>query len=67
VVEVATGSPAARAGVRAGDLLLSAGGSPTVDARRLQRLLFAAAVGRPLQLTVLRNGAMVDVMPNRSS
>ena len=62
VVEVAPGSPAARAGLRAGDLLLSAGGSPTVDARSLQRLLFAAAIGRPLQLTVSRNGAMVDVI-----
>jgi S1-C subfamily serine protease len=62
VVEVAAGSPAARAGLRAGDLLLSAGGSPTVDARSLQRLLFATAIGRPLQLTVLRNGAMVDVI-----
>jgi S1-C subfamily serine protease len=62
VVEVAHGSPAARAGLRAGDLLLSAGGSATVDARSLQRLLFASAIGRPLQLTVLRNGAMVDVI-----
>jgi S1-C subfamily serine protease len=62
VVEVAAGSPAARAGLRAGDLLLSAGGNATVDARSLQRLLFAAAIGRPLQLTVLRNGAMVDVI-----
>jgi S1-C subfamily serine protease len=62
VVEVAAGSPAARAGLRAGDLLLSAGGNATVDARSLQRLLFSAAIGRPLQLTVLRNGAMVDVI-----
>jgi S1-C subfamily serine protease len=62
VVEVAPGSPAARAGLRAGDLLLSAGGRPTVDAQSLQRLLFSAAIGRPLQLTVLRNGAMVDVI-----
>lgn len=62
VVEVAAGSPAARAGLRAGDLLLSAGGSATVDARSLQRLMFAEAIGRPLQLTVLRNDAMVDVI-----
>jgi S1-C subfamily serine protease len=62
VVEVAAGSPAARAGLRGGDLLLSAGGSATVDARSLQRLMFADAIGRPLQLTVLRNGAMVDVI-----
>ena len=62
VVEVAPGSPAARAGLRGGDLLLSAAGLPTVDARSLQRLMFAAAIGKPLQLTVLRNGAMVDVI-----
>jgi S1-C subfamily serine protease len=62
VVEVAHGSPAARAGLRAGDLLLSAGNSATVDARSLQRLMFAEAIGRPLPLTVLRNGAMVDVI-----
>jgi S1-C subfamily serine protease len=62
VVEVAPGSPAARAGLRGGDLLLSAAGLPTVDARSLQRLMFSAAIGRPLQLTVLRNGAMVDVI-----
>ncbi|MCW2860675.1 MAG: peptidase [Actinoallomurus sp.] len=62
VVEVAPGSPAARAGIRGGDLLLSAGGRPTVDAQSLQRLLFSAAIGHPLQLTVLRNGAMVDVI-----
>jgi S1-C subfamily serine protease len=62
VVEVAPGSPAARAGLRGGDLLLSAAGLPTVDARSLQRLMFSAAIGRPMQLTVLRNGAMVDVI-----
>jgi S1-C subfamily serine protease len=62
VVEVVPGSPAARAGLRGGDLLLSAGGRPMREAQNLQRLLFADAIGRPLQLTVLRNGAMVDVI-----
>jgi S1-C subfamily serine protease len=62
VVEVVPRSPAARAGLRAGDLLLSAGGQAMVAAQSLQRLLFASAIGRPLQLTVLRNGAMVDVI-----
>jgi len=31
-------------------------------AQSLQRLMFADAIGRPLQITVLRNGAMVDVI-----
>lgn len=62
IVEVVPASPAARAGLRRGDLLLTAAGRPMVDAQSLQRLLFAEAIGRPLQLTVVRNGAMVDVI-----
>ena len=37
-------------------------GSRCSDAQSLQRLLFADAIGRPLPVTVLRNGAMVDVI-----
>jgi S1-C subfamily serine protease len=62
VVEVVAGSPAARAGLRAGDLVLSAGRKPVGDAQGLQRLMFAEAIGRPLPVTVLRNGALVDVI-----
>ncbi|WP_204040964.1 S1C family serine protease [Acrocarpospora phusangensis] len=62
VVEVVPGSPAARAGLRAGDLVLSAGRRPVGDAQGLQRLMFAEAIGRPLPVTVLRNGALVDVI-----
>jgi S1-C subfamily serine protease len=62
VVEVMGGSPAARAGLHAGDLVLSVGGSPTTDAQSLQRLLFAEAIGKPMPITVLRSGAMVDVV-----
>jgi hypothetical protein len=32
------------------------------EAESLQRLLFDDAIGRPLPMTVLRNGAMVDVI-----
>ncbi|TDD18783.1 S1C family serine protease [Nonomuraea diastatica] len=62
VVEVVPGSPAHRAGLRAGDLVLSAGQSPVADAQSLQRLMFADAIGRPLPITVHRNGALVDVI-----
>lgn len=62
VVEVVPASPAARAGLRAGDLVLSAGRSPVGDAQGLQRLMFAEAIGRPLPVTVYRNGALVDVI-----
>ncbi|PZG23545.1 S1C family serine protease [Nonomuraea aridisoli] len=62
VVEVVPGSPAGRAGLRAGDLVLSAGRTPVTDAQGLQRLMFADAIGRPLPITVHRNGALVDVI-----
>jgi len=62
VVEVVDGSPAARSGLKAGDLVLSAGRQPVSDAQSLQRLLFADAIGEPLPVTVLRGEAMVDVI-----
>jgi S1-C subfamily serine protease len=62
VVEVMPGSPAGLAGLRAGDLVLSAGRHPVGDAQSLQRLMFAEAIGQPLPITVHRNGALVDVI-----
>ena len=62
VVEVVTGSPAQRAGLTGGDLLLTAGRRPVTDAQSLQRLLFDEAIGKPLPITVWRRGAMVDVI-----
>jgi S1-C subfamily serine protease len=62
VNQAVPGSPADRAGLRAGDLLLTAGGKPVTAAQDLQRLMFADAIGRPLAITVMRNGALVDVI-----
>jgi S1-C subfamily serine protease len=62
VAEVVQGAPADRAGLRAGDLLVTAAGSPVTRAQDLQKLMFSEAIGRPLAITVLRNGALVDVI-----
>jgi S1-C subfamily serine protease len=62
VAEVVSGGPANRAGLRAGDLLISAGGRPVQKAQDLQRLMFSESIGQPLAITVLRNGALVDVI-----
>jgi S1-C subfamily serine protease len=62
VAEVVPRGPADLAGLRAGDLLITAGGSPVTRAQDLQRLMFSDAIGRPLAITVMRNGALVDVI-----
>jgi S1-C subfamily serine protease len=66
VAEVVAGGPADRAGLRAGDLLISAGGRPVQKAQDLQRLMFSEAIGQPLAITVMRNGALVDVIAEPS-
>jgi S1-C subfamily serine protease len=66
VVSVVPGGPAGRAGLRAGDLLLTAGGHDVATAQDLQRLMFAEAIGKPLAITVMRNGALVDVITEPS-
>ena len=62
LAEVVAGSPAAEAGLRAGDLVLDVGRHPVQNAQGIQKQLFGDAVGVPLPVTVLRNGAMVDVV-----
>jgi S1-C subfamily serine protease len=62
VVEVVAGSPAQRAGLFPGDLVLAVNGTPLRDAQSLQRVLFEDAIGARMEVTVLRNGAMVDVV-----
>jgi S1-C subfamily serine protease len=62
IVEVVPGSPAARAGLFAGDVLLTVGGQPVSTAQSIQRLMFAEAIGKDLAITVWRRGALVDVI-----
>jgi len=66
VAEVVSGGPADRAGLRPGDLLISAAGHPVTVAQDLQRLMFEEAIGKPLPITVMRNGALVDVIAEPS-
>jgi S1-C subfamily serine protease len=66
VAQVVNGGPADRAGLRAGDLLLTVAGKPVAVSQDLQRQMFAEAIGRPLAITVMRNGALVDVIAEPS-
>jgi serine protease Do len=62
VVEVIAGSPAGRAGLQAGDIILTAGSRSVSNAESLQKLLFADAIGQPLLIRVLRDGREVDLV-----
>ena len=66
VASVVAGGPGDRAGLRTGDLLLTADGHEVATAQDLQRLMFADAIGRRVGITVMRNGALVDVIAEPS-
>jgi S1-C subfamily serine protease len=62
VVEVADGSPAQRAGLRAEDLIVELGGEPIERVDEVQRLMTQEAIGRPLAVRVLRGDRVLDLV-----
>lgn len=54
IVEVIDDTPAARAGLRPGDIVVALEGRPVTDTRLLQRLIARAPVDADVRLTVLR-------------
>ena len=62
VASVVAGSPAAHAGARRGDVVITIDHTPVKSATGLQRLLVEHAIGRRMELTVWRNGALVDIV-----
>ena len=62
VAAVIDGSPAASAGARRGDIVITIDHTPVVSATELQRLMVEHAIGRRMELTVWRNGALVDIV-----
>ncbi|HYQ36549.1 MAG TPA: PDZ domain-containing protein, partial [Mycobacterium sp.] len=61
VASVVPGSPAAKAGVRRGDIVVSVDGRRVVTATAIQQLMVEDAIARRIEMTVWRNGALVDV------
>ncbi|MCU1432437.1 MAG: peptidase and chymotrypsin/Hap [Actinotalea sp.] len=62
VAEVIPGSPAAESGVRRGDVVVAIDGERIATSTAIQRLMVEGAIGRRLEITVWRNGALVDVI-----
>ncbi|MBI2216158.1 MAG: PDZ domain-containing protein [Candidatus Rokubacteria bacterium] len=54
IVEVMDATPAARAGMKTGDIVVAVDGRPVTESRLLQRLIAAAPIGRGVPVTVLR-------------
>jgi serine protease Do len=61
VDQTVPGGPAARAGIRAGDVILAIDGQSTTDVRALQRRMLAINLGEPVTLRVWRDGAAQDI------
>jgi len=56
IVRVLDDSPAGRAGLRRGDIILKVGNTPVQKASQVQQLVEASAVGAELEIEVERNG-----------
>jgi S1-C subfamily serine protease len=61
VVEVVSGSPADRGGIREGDLIVEVDGHPVEDATDLQRMMVAELIGTPVRAKVWRAGSELEL------
>jgi S1-C subfamily serine protease len=61
VVSVVEGSPAARAGLRAEDLIVAVAGEPTPRVDDLQRLMVAELIGASTPVKLVRDGRVLEV------
>jgi S1-C subfamily serine protease len=61
VAGVATDSPAELAGVHRGDIVVSLDGQEIVTSTSIQKLMVEDAIDRQVEMTLWRNGALVDV------
>ncbi|MFD7307468.1 S1C family serine protease [Promicromonospora sp. NPDC059942] len=62
VAQVIARSPADLAGIRRGDILVAIDGATVVTTTAVQRLMVGDAIGRRTEVTVWRNGALVDAV-----
>jgi serine protease Do len=61
VVEVVSGSPAERAGIKAEDLILDVDGEAVTEVSALQRLMGSERIGVAVTMRVVRNGRELDL------
>jgi serine protease Do len=61
VVEVVSGSPADRAGMRPEDLIVDLDGKPVTGVNDLQRLMVADLINVRVPVSIVRNGRVLDL------
>jgi S1-C subfamily serine protease len=61
VMEVVPASPASKAGIRPGDLIVELDGTPITDARDLQRLMVGDVIGRSVDARLWRDGELLTI------
>lgn len=62
ISQVIAGSPAQDAGLHAGDVVVGIEGETITSTTQVQRRMVEGAIGRRVEITVWRNGALVDVV-----
>lgn len=62
VVGVEPGSPAEKAGVGLGDVIIALDGRPTQDVDDVQAFLVTDRIGKPLKVTLLRAGKLAEAV-----
>jgi serine protease Do len=63
VADVAANSPAARAGIQSGDVILALNGKPVAGPRELRLLVSALPPGSTVRIRLSRNGQEMEVQP----
>ena len=63
VLDAEKDSPGARAGIRAGDVIVSANGIPVGTTQDFVRIIRETPAGKPVDIKVMREGAVVSLTP----
>ena len=61
IVKITSGSPAEKAGVQAGDVIIGWNGEPVENSSSLMSRVRSVALGEDVDLTVVRNGKLMDL------